>query len=112
MTLRHLLYIKADNITERQMKALPVFILDYLVYYPGQEKQYLEKIQHHFSYPISIQNVQDLPLDSEQIGRLRLDHSIILYRDSATERGTTISIVSPIPSSTSEVLGYGAGTAI
>ena len=34
----HYLYIKADNITERQMKALPVFILDYLVYYPGQEK--------------------------------------------------------------------------
>ncbi|KAB0630188.1 HAMP domain-containing protein [Acinetobacter gandensis] len=103
----HLLYIKADNITERQMKALPVFILDYLVYYPGQEKQYLEKIQHHFSYPISIQSVQNLPLDSEQIGRLRLDHSIILYRDSATERGTTISIVSPIPSSTSEVLVMG-----
>ncbi|MGN0936167.1 sensor histidine kinase BfmS [Acinetobacter amyesii] len=103
----HLLYIKADNISERQMKALPVFILDYLVYYPGQEKQYLEKIQHHFSYPISIQNVQSLPLDSEQIGRLRLDHSIILYRDSATERGTTISIVSPIPSSTSEVLVMG-----
>nr|WP_283773699.1 sensor histidine kinase BfmS [Acinetobacter amyesii] len=103
----HLLYIKADNISERQMKALPVFILDYLVYYPGQEKQYLKKIQHHFSYPISIQNVQSLPLDSEQIGRLRLDHSIILYRDSATERGTTISIVSPIPSSTSEVLVMG-----
>ncbi|WP_180094354.1 MULTISPECIES: sensor histidine kinase BfmS [unclassified Acinetobacter] len=103
----HLLYIKADNISERQMKALPVFILDYLVYYPGQEKQYLEKIQHHFSYPISIQNIQSLPLDSEQIGRLRLDHSIILYRDSATERGTTISIVSPIPSSTSEVLVMG-----
>jgi two-component system sensor histidine kinase RstB len=103
----HLLYIKADKITERQMKALPVFVLDYLVYYPGQEKKYLEKIQHYFSYPIEIQNVQDLPLDSEQIGRLRLDHSIILYRDSASVRGTTISIVSPIPSSTSEVLVMG-----
>ena len=104
---KHFLYIKADNITERQMKALPVFILDYLVYYPGQEKEYLEKIQKYFSYPISIQDVQSLPLDSEQIGRLRLDHSIILYRDSATIRGTTISIVSPIPSSVSEVLVMG-----
>ncbi|WP_347453049.1 sensor histidine kinase BfmS [Acinetobacter thermotolerans] len=103
----HFLYIKADNITERQMKALPVFILDYLVYYPGQEKQYLAKIQDYFSYPITIQDVQSLPLDSEQIGRLRLDHSIILYRDSATIRGTTISIVSPIPSSVSEVLVMG-----
>ncbi|MGE8523111.1 MULTISPECIES: sensor histidine kinase BfmS [Acinetobacter] len=103
----HYLYIKADSITERQMKALPVFILDYLVYYPGQEKEYLARIQDHFSYPVSIENVQSLPLDSEQIGRLRLDHSIILYRDSASIRGTTISIISPIPGSTSQVLVMG-----
>ena len=103
----HYLYIKADSITERQMKVLPVFILDYLVYYPGQEKEYLARIQDHFSYPVSIENVQSLPLDSEQIGRLRLDHSIILYRDSASIRGTTISIISPIPGSTSQVLVMG-----
>lgn len=103
----HYLYVKVDKIGERQMKALPIFILDYLVYYPGQEKEYLAKIQKHFSYPIEIEKVQNLPLDSEQIGRLRLDHSIILYRDSATVRGTTISIVSPIPSSPSEVLVLG-----
>jgi two-component system sensor histidine kinase RstB len=103
----HYLYVKVDKIGERQMKALPIFILDYLVYYPGQEKEYLAKIQKHFSYPIEIEKVQNLPLDSEQIGRLRLDHSIILYRDSATVRGTTISIVSPIPSSPTEVLVLG-----
>lgn len=103
----HYLYIKADSITERQMKVLPVFILDYLVYYPGQEKEYLARIQDYFSYPVSIENVQNLPLDSEQIGRLRLDHSIILYRDNASIRGTTISIISPIPGSTSQVLVMG-----
>ncbi|QXB86143.1 sensor histidine kinase BfmS [Acinetobacter lwoffii] len=103
----HYLYIKADSITERQMKALPVFILDYLVFYPGQEKEYLARIQDYFSYPVSIENVQNLPLDSEQIGRLRLDHSIILYRDSASIRGITISIISPIPGSTSQVLVMG-----
>ena len=104
---KHLLYIKVDKIGERQMKALPIFILDYLVYYPGQEKEYLAKIQSNFSYPIQIEKVQNLPLDSEQIGRLRLDHSIILYRDNATVRGPTISIVSPMPSSPSEVLVLG-----
>ncbi len=77
------------------MKALPIFILDYLVYYPGQEEEYLEKVQKHFSYPVQIEEVQNLALESEQIGRLRLDHSVILYRDSASVRGTTISIVSP-----------------
>ncbi|OTG65669.1 two-component sensor histidine kinase [Acinetobacter sp. ANC 4470] len=104
---KHLLYIKVDKIGERQMKALPIFILDYLVYYPGQEKEYLAKIQSNFSYPIQIEKVQNLPLDSEQMGRLRLDHSIILYRDNASVRGTTISIVSPMPSSPSEVLVLG-----
>ena len=105
---KHLLYIKVDKIGELQMKALPIFILDYLVYYPGQEEEYLEKVQKHFSYPVQIEEVQNLALESEQIGRLRLDHSVILYRDSASVRGTTISIVSPpLPSSPSKVLVLG-----
>ncbi len=45
---KHYLYIKVDQIGERQMKALPVFILDYLVYYPGQEQEYLKKFNSTF----------------------------------------------------------------
>lgn len=104
----NLLYIKLKNtIGERQMKALPVFVMDYLIYYPGQEKEYLDKIKHYFSYPISIQNTQDLGLDPEQIARLRLDHSVILYRDNASVRGTTVTIVAPMPASTSQVMVLG-----
>ena len=103
----HLLYIKVDKLGERQMKMLPVFILDYLVHYPGLEKEYLESIQHHFSYPVTIQDVRELELDSEQLARLRLDHSIVLYQDSSSVRGTTISIVTPMPGSTSQVLLMG-----
>ena len=103
----HLIYIKVNKIGERQMKALPVFIMDYLVYYPGQEKQYLEKIQNYFTYPISISPMRSLNLDPEQIGRLRLDHSIILYRDNASIRGTTITVVSPMPGSNTNVMVLG-----
>jgi two-component system, OmpR family, sensor histidine kinase RstB len=103
----HYIYIKVDDFNERQMKALPIFIMDYLVYYPGQEKEYLQKIQSKFSYPVNIENIQNLPLDSEQIGRLRLDHSIVLFRDNASTRGTNISIVSPMPNSHTEVLVLG-----
>ena len=42
----HYLYIKVYSIGEKQMKALPIFILDYLVYYPGQEQEYLKKISN------------------------------------------------------------------
>lgn len=104
---QHYIYIRIDSFNERQMKALPVFIMDYLVYYPGQEKEYLQKLQTRFSYPVSIENIQNLPLDSEQIGRLRLDHSIVLYRDNASTRGTNVSIVSPMTNSHSQVLVLG-----
>lgn len=104
---KHYLFINANKIGERQIKALPIFILDYLIYYPGQEKEYLDKIHRHFSYPIEIQPILSLGLDSEQVGRLRKDQSILLYRDNATMRGTTISIVSPIPNNPSEVLVIG-----
>lgn len=104
---QHFLSIKVDKISERQMKALPIFVLDYLMFYPGQEQEYLAKIQKHFSYPINIYNIQDVNLDSEQIGRLRQDQSVMLYKDSATMRGTTISIVSPIPNHPAQVLVLG-----
>lgn len=104
---KHLVFVNVNKIGERQIKALPIFILDYLIYYPGQEKQYLDKIRQHFSYPIEIQSILNLGLDSEQIGRLRQDQSILLYRDSASIRGTTISIVSPVPNNPSEVLVIG-----
>ena len=103
----HYLSIKVDKIGERQMKALPIFVLDYLMFYPGQEQEYLTKIQSHFSYPINIYNIKDINLDSEQIGRLRQDQSVMLYKDSATMRGTTISIVSPMPNHPAQVLVLG-----
>lgn len=103
----HYLYIKIESIGERQMKVLPIFIWDYLVYYPGQEAEYLERIQKHFYYKLDIHKISDLGLDSEQIGRLRADQSVILYRDSATVRGTTISVISPVPKSPGNVLVMG-----
>lgn len=104
---KNLLYIKVKNIGERQMKALPVFVMDYLIYFPGQEKEYLDKIKHYFSYPISIQNTKDLGLDPEQIARFRLDHSVILYRDNASIRGTTITVVAPMPGTSSQAMVLG-----
>ncbi|WP_372404085.1 sensor histidine kinase BfmS [Acinetobacter piscicola] len=104
---KHYLYIKVDQFAERQMKALPVFIMDYLVYYPGQEQEYLKKIQQHFYYHVGVEKVSRLNLDPEQLGRLRSDQPVILWRDSATVRGTTISIVSPLPSSPTDALVIG-----
>ncbi len=76
-------------------EGLPIFVLDYHVL-SGQEQEYLARFKNIFHIQ-SYSNIQDINLDSEQIGRLRQDQSVMLYKDSATVRGTTISIVSPIP---------------
>ena len=104
---KHYLYIKIESIGEKQMKALPIFILDYLVYYPGQEQEYLKKIQQHFYYPVDIKKTAELNLDSEQIGRLRADQGVIVYRDSASENGTNISVLYPMPNALGSVLVMG-----
>lgn len=103
----HFLYIKVDKIGERQMKALPIFILDYLTYYPNQEQRYLAQIQHHFDYPVQISNISDLNLDPEQLIRLRQDQTVMLYQDSATIKGTTISLLTPMPNDRTKVLKMG-----
>ena len=92
----HYLYAQIDEITEQQMKFLPVFIQDYLAYYSGQEAKYLANIQDHFAYPVTVQYLRDLSLDSEQLSRLRLGNGIIVYKDNPSIRGTTISIISPL----------------
>ena len=105
---QHYLYAQIEEITEQQMKFLPVFIQDYLAYYSGQEAKYLANIQQHFSYPVTIQSIRDLDLDSEQLSRLRLGNGIILYRDNASIRGTTISIISPLERDPSQAIVIGA----
>ena len=42
---QHYLSIKVDKITERQMKALPIFVLDYLMFYPGRNKNILPRLK-------------------------------------------------------------------
>ncbi|AOA59109.1 sensor histidine kinase BfmS [Acinetobacter larvae] len=104
---QHYLYVKIDSLTERQMKVLPVFIWDYLAYYPGQEEEYLKKIQKHFYYNLSIEKISNLALDSEQFGRIQSDQNLVIYRDSASVRGTTISILAPLANAKDRVLVMG-----
>ncbi|ALH94228.1 ATP-binding protein [Acinetobacter equi] len=105
----HILYMsaKAKDLNEQLMRVIPIFIWDYLAYYPGQEKEELEKLQPHFKYHVEIKNLSELNLDTEQTSRILLDHNIVSYRDSASESGTTITIYSPKPQAPREVLVIG-----
>ena len=90
-----LLVTRIDKAGEQQIKAMAVFMLDDLVYYPGQEEKRLTEIRQHFSYPITIQSLSKLNLDMDQLSRIRRKEVIMLLRDSSSSTGTSISVVSP-----------------
>lgn len=103
------LHIRVDKLTEVQIKMIPILILEDLVYYSGNEEQRLRELQHYFPYPLAFHNLSDLNLDMDQISRLRMDNTqtILLYRDSATKQGTTISAVSAYTNIPNKVLVLG-----
>lgn len=103
------LHMKVDKLSEVQIKMIPILVLEDLTYYPGAEQQRLEELQPYFSFPIAFEKLSDLNLDMDQISRLRTDktQTILLYRDSATMQGTTISAVSAYTNVPNRVLVLG-----
>ena len=103
------LHMKVDKLSEVQIKMIPILVLEDLSYYPGAEQQRLEELQPYFSFPIAFEKLSDLNLDMDQISRLRTDktQTILLYRDSATMQGTTISAVSAYTNVPNRVLVLG-----
>lgn len=103
----HYLHLHLQGIGERQVKALSVFVIEYLSMYPYREQEHLEKISEKFAYPLEIKNLKDLHLDAEQIGRMRQDQSLILHGDANDWDAGAIYVVSPIQSDPSKVLVFG-----
>lgn len=103
----HYLSVPIKEIGERQLKALAIFIVDYLSEYPNQEQQKIEEIRPHFSYDLQVREVNELNLDAEQLGRLKRDKSLLLYRDNTTAHRGTISVISWLPNQPSKVMILG-----
>ena len=103
------LHIRVNKLTESQIKVIPILILEDLVYYPGKEEQRLKTLQKHFAYPLSFKNLSDLKLDFDQMSRLRLDktQTLLLYQDSSSMQGTTISAISALTNVPNRVLMLG-----
>lgn len=103
------LHIRVDKLSEVQIKMIPILILEDLVYYSGSEENRLEQLQPYFPYKLAFRSLSDLQLDMDQLSRLRLDkaQTILLYEDSGTAQGTTISAISAYTNVPNKVLLLG-----
>lgn len=93
---KELLYARVDRVSEQQIRALGVFLLDDLTHYEGREQTRLNQLNAHLPFKLSLKNFSDANLDDDQRARLRRKEVVPVYRDTGTSRNPTLRIVGPI----------------
>lgn len=94
----NVLTVRIAQVTEQQVRAMAVFLLDDLSYYTtlSAKRSRLEKLAEKFSFPLDLQGVNALNLDSDQLARLRRDEVVILFQDTSTSQSnSSIRVVVP-----------------
>ncbi|AWT48248.1 two-component sensor histidine kinase [Psychrobacter sp. YP14] len=89
--------VRISKVTEQQVRAMAVLLLNDLSYFPDLEskRQRLSEISEKFAFPLSIENVDKLELDDDQLRRLERDEVVMLFRDSTRSDDSSIKIIAP-----------------
>lgn len=92
-----LLTVKVQQVGERQVRALAIFLLDDLSYYQtlDSKRQRLDFLSQKFSFPVSLQSISDIDLDQDQIARLRRDDPVIIYEEGGSVQNSVIKVIAP-----------------
>ena len=92
------LTVRVTQVTEQQVRAMAIFLLDDLSRFPSlaDKQARLNELGTRFSFPLELQLVNDLNLDSDQTARLRRDEVIFLFQDSTSNKSnSSIKIIIP-----------------
>jgi two-component system sensor histidine kinase RstB len=92
------LTVKMAQVTEQQVRAMAIFLLDDLSHFASltDKQARLKELEERFSFPLSLQMVNDLSLDNDQKARLRRDEVVFLFQDSTSNKSnSSIRIIIP-----------------
>lgn len=92
------LTVKLAQVTEQQVRAMAIFLLDDLSHFASltDKQARLVELEQRFSFPLSLQMVNDLSLDNDQKARLRRDEVVFLFQDSTSNKSnSSIRIIIP-----------------
>lgn len=95
---KSVLTVRVSQVTEQQVRAMAVFLLDDLSYYTtlSAKRERLDELSEKFSFPLTLKAINSLDLDSDQLARVRRDEVVILFKDSSTNQSnSSIKIVVP-----------------
>ena len=92
------LSVRISQVTEQQVRAMAVFLLDDLSYYStlSAKRDRLAELSNKFIFPLQLKGINALNLDSDQMARLRRDEVVILFQDTSSSQGSSsIKIIVP-----------------
>ena len=92
------LTVRISQVSEQQVRAMAVFLLDDLSYYPtlSGKRARLAELEEKFSFPLTLKAMNALNLDSDQMARLRRDEVVILFQDtSSSQANSSIELLCP-----------------
>ncbi|MBU5617303.1 HAMP domain-containing protein [Psychrobacter sp. TAE2020] len=92
------LTVRISQVTEQQVRAMAVFLLDDLSYYStlSAKRSRLAELSEKFAFPLKLKGINSLSLDNDQMARLRRDEVVILFQDTSTNQGgSSIKIIVP-----------------
>ena len=92
------LMVRIAQVTEQQVRAMAVFLLDDMSYYTtlSAKRARLVELEQKFPFPLALKGVNELNLDSDQLARLRRDEVVIVFQDSSTSQSNSaIRIIVP-----------------
>lgn len=102
-----LLHARVDKTGEQLVRSMALFMLDDLVYYPGQEEGRLRQISQYFPYHLKIVPLSSFNrADIDQQTRLRRRDVISVFSDSNDVGGNTFTVMSML-SGSNQVLMMG-----
>ena len=102
---KSILTVRISQVTEQQVRAMAVLLLDDLSYYTtlSAKRERLAELSEKFSFPLTLESVNTLNLDSDQLARVRRDEVVILFKDSSTNQSNS-SIKIVVPSEISDMV--------
>lgn len=91
----NVVYVQINKVTEQQMKAVGILLLDDLSYYRtfAEKKYRVEQLQQHFPFKLALKNIHELDLDFDQKARLHRKDVVILFRDNTSAESSSIRLL-------------------
>lgn len=92
-----LLKVQMDEISEQQARAFAIFLLEDLSYYPNKQdkERRLAKLSQNFSFPVKFTSINEVPMDDDQLLRLRRNEIVMQLQNSPALAGSSFKIIIP-----------------